>query len=267
MVTLYLLDQEVQPYAVSNAAQLFESENIIFSSRRPTLVPYMDPVVSLASRVLFLFYYMLFPSSRTCEVIVPLAERLYISKGAILPASAFIEIEAGQTIQTYQVLLTLTAHLQGLRWLMHHYRLPMYLLFTFLFWVFELLFMAAAWSILFPSASAASQKGAIKPPRIGGETRLLTRSEDEAEEDLSDHPKRSPAYGKQQAPKDEPAIKDEEHGRPLSEIPIAGTEADDEGDDDDGDDGEGQVDAGFGTSYHEGEIGQIRRRASSSHGD
>ena len=194
---------------------------------------------------------------------VPLAERVYFPKSVPLPGSAFLEIEAGQTLQTYQVSLTLTAQLHGLRWLMHHYRLPMYLFFTFLFWVFELLFMGVAWSFLFPSTTAPTEKEDVRALGVGGKTRLLTKSEEDDEEDLSDHPHRFPTY----ALKNEPAIKDEEDERPLSALPIGDAEADDEHDEDDDDgDGEQRVGAGTGTSYSEGRSGQIRRRAS-GHGD
>ena len=34
------------------------ADNVVFSSRRPALVPYEDPLVSYASRVLFLLYHV-----------------------------------------------------------------------------------------------------------------------------------------------------------------------------------------------------------------
>jgi hypothetical protein len=265
MVALHLLDQDVTPSLQSAARTFanthdgFEGHNVVFSSRRPTLLPYVDPIVSLASRVFFLFYYMLFPSSQTCDMKVYLAERVIFPRGAALPSAAYIEVEAGQDLQTYQVWLTLTAQLRGLRWLMHHYRLPTYIACTLVFWISEVLFMAVAWTVLVSAAGGPREDGRLGIDGKGGtKTRLLAA---EAEDELSDHPHSFPTYGKQPPLKHEPKVKDEQHERLLSEIPVGGAEADDEDDYDD--EPRSQVhDSGIGTSYSEEGSHQIRRRTS-----
>lgn len=273
MVTLHLLQQDASSrllLGTAGASKLLDGQGILFTTRRPTLVPYMDPITSVASRVLLLFYHMLFPSSRICKITVPLAERLSFPTDAVVPASAYLEIEAGQSLQTYQVSLNLTAKLRGLRWLMHHYRLPMYILFTFKFWVLEMLFMGVAWSFLSSFTAPPAEEeddGATDGGRKVGKARLLTKAEEDEEDehsDESDHPHSFPTYGKQPPLKHEPEVKDEEHEKPLSEIPIGGAEADDERDDDD--DGGRQLDSGTGMSYSGEGIGQVRRRTS-HHGD
>ena len=278
MVTIHLLDQDVSPQHTlpipsdhgGSPSDLLDRRRIVFSSRRPALVPYVDPIVSTASRILFLLYHLLRPASITRELTVPLAERVSFSRAITPPAAAYVEIEAGQDLQTYGASLDLTAQLRGLRWLMHHYRSPMYLICTFLFWGFEVVFMGLTWSVLFAGGGVDGPLGGQ-----GGKRRVLTMKEQEEGEeeeegegqeddsDVSDHPHNFPTYGRQPPLKHEPKLKNEEHERPLSEVPVAGAEADDEGDGlDDDDDGDPLLDSGIGTSYSEAAGGQIRRRAS-----
>ncbi|EEU47301.1 uncharacterized protein NECHADRAFT_5671, partial [Fusarium vanettenii 77-13-4] len=151
MISLHMLDSkpdfELQAKAGQHAAEHggFGTTNILFSSRRPALFPYVDPFVSLASRVLFLAYHLFAPGSSSSTMMIPLAERVWFSKGSMVPKSAYIEVEAGQTIQIYHAALQLTAQLRGLRWLMVHYRISTFIAFTFLFWICEIIFMAVAW--------------------------------------------------------------------------------------------------------------------------
>ncbi|KAJ4152707.1 hypothetical protein NW754_004505 [Fusarium falciforme] len=124
MISLHMLDSkadfELQAKAGQHAAEHggFGTTNVLFSSRRPALFPYVDPFVSLASRVLFLAYHLFAPGSSSSTMMIPLAERVWFSKGSMIPKSAYIEVEAGQTIQIYHAALQLTAQLRGLRWLM-----------------------------------------------------------------------------------------------------------------------------------------------------
>lgn len=262
MVSLHLLDMDVSP-TLQDAARRFaddhdqlDGHSILFSSRRPALTPYEDPLVSLASRILFLFYYMLFPGSQKHELSVGLAERVSFAKGAVVPASAYLEVEAGQTLQTYAVSLTLTAQLRGLRWLMFHYRLPTYIFFTLLFWACEVLFMGAAWS--FWSVSLASGNKRLEYSGDERDSDWAAEHMRREREELSDRP----LHLKLESDvKEEDDLEKEEarQTRLLSELPLAGAEADDEYEDDDG------RAAGTGSSYGQqrGRDGAgVRRRAS-----
>lgn len=268
MVTVHLLDQGITP-SLHDAARAFADEHdrfdghrILFTSRRPALVPYMDPIASLASRIFFLAWNVLFPNARTCDMTVPLAERMSIPKGFTLPASAYVEIEAGQTLQTYAVVLTLTAQLSGLRYLMHHYRLPMYIMFTFGFWIAEVIFTGVAWSLLLPVIRPQSQDAGSERLGQGEKTKLLADENYDEGSDLSDHPHSFPTYGRQPPLKHEPEVKEEGTGdhKPLSELPVGGAEADDEDDEDDAQ--RAQRDSGIGTSYSEEGTSNVRRRGS-----
>ena len=273
MVSLYLLDAkdraalavDAQKFANDHAG--FEQSNVLFSSRRPALLPYIDPVVSLASRILFLLYHLIVPAAQTCVLKVPVAERVAFPDSAV-PSWAYVEVEAGQGIQIYSASLTMTAQLSGLRWLMFHYRLLTFITFTMLFWVCEVAFMSVAWAVISSLLGASSGNMDLKGQK--GQRRSTTEgfsdSEDYGEDfegdDGSDYPQQFPTYGSQPALKHEPDVKpEEEHKQPLHEIPVAGEEADDE--DDDGGE-KSALDSGIGTSFSGETSGSVRKRSSRS---
>ncbi|KAF5018474.1 hypothetical protein F66182_9547 [Fusarium sp. NRRL 66182] len=261
MISLHMLDSKddlglrVEAERHASLHNGFETANALFSSRRPALFPYVDPLVSLASRVLFLFYHMFAPGSSTKTMIIPLAERVLFSKDLGVPKSAYVEVEAGQTIQVYNAHLQLTAQLRGLRWLMVHYRISTFLAFTLLFWVFEVTFMGVAWGIWSSAIGLSPGSASTKAQRLGGATY-------NQEDENTDHAETFPTYGRQQPLKYEPDVKEElSPEQPLSEIPRAGADADDE-DEGSFDEDVQHRDSGIGTSYSEEGSSSIRRRAS-----
>lgn len=265
MISLYLLDSrysdtlDVSARKFANDRLDFEQGNVLFKSRRPALIPYVDPVVSLGSRILFLLYHLIVPSSQTCVLNVPVAERVTFPTDSAIPSTAYVEVEAGQGIQIYSASLTMTAQLSGLRWLMFHYRLLTFITFTMLFWVCELGFMVVAWAILSSLLGTSSSSTELKSYRnqrrstTGG---MTDSDENDDGDDASDYPQQFPTYGKQPPLKHEPDVKDEEdHNQPLHEIPIAGEEADDEEE-------EGEPrDSGIGTSYSGEGSSSVRKRS------
>lgn len=270
MVSLYLVKDDDKAYKsdssgrkITDDRQYLETQKVLFKSRRPALMPYEDPILSVAKRVLFMAYYILFPQSQARTMTIQLAERVNFDKSALQPTAAFVEIEAGQDIHIYSSALTLTAQLRGLRWLMFHYRLLTYLAFTFLFWVCEVLFMCLAWLVW--SATATPKDTTIKG---GNFTDGEYDDNDDEYDEYSEKAAGSGASGRQAPIKREPNIKMEEDDEPekaISDIPIGEAEADDEDDFDDEDNDVGEKrrrDLAMGTSYkHEGSD-SVRHRAS-----
>ncbi|KAI9151672.1 Septation protein imp2 [Paramyrothecium foliicola] len=263
MVNLSLLDADVSTLQVRDARQTggrgveFDDRAVVFNSRRPVLLPYVDPMVSWASRVLFLLYHIFLEKSDTCTLTIPLAERVVFSRTSRVPSAAYVEVEAGQTIQIYSAVLTVTAQLRGLRWLMFHYRLTMYVVLTFSFWACEVLFMVLAWTAWVTTMSPISGTGtstmlSTKHKEANVKTEN-TGDEDEMEEpgNVSDRPHVFPTYGRQPPLKHDPQVKREaDLERSMAEIPVAGAEADDE-DEDDVEYDPQRHDSGLGTSYSE----------------
>ena len=295
MVSLHLLDspaaaaKKAQSHVPPHPHSHFEKRTILFSSRRPVIIPYTDPLVSLASRLLFIAYHILFPSSETSALKVPMMERILFARTSLIPGSLFLELEAGQALQVYGVSVTLTARLSGLRWFMYHYMITSFVVLTSLFWMFEMLIAALTWlalsAYLSPGDSLAGAGGsqelvkrergqvAVKPEWPGavatktataGTTTAAaeTTGDDDATsggDELSDTPRSFPSYGRQPPLKYEAEIKTEEPSKLLEDIPTAGTEADDEDEDDAGGP---TLDSGAGTSYSDGSRAAVRRRTS-----
>lgn len=275
MVSLHLIDSRDQNTVGARADEFARSHvgfgvnKVLFSSRRPALVPYADPLVSLTSRILFMGYHLLSSNSQRHTMTVKLAERVSFAKESLKPAAAYIEVEAGQDIQIYNTQLTLTAQLRGLRYLMVHYRLLTYIVFTLLFWFFEVLFMSAAWSAWssYTSMPADGGKLRIKGSAHGDATDSgddLDHDDRGEDDEDGDEVVRSRGfkYGSSKFSKRELGIKGEETPeRSLADIPIAGAEADDE-DDSEEEERKYQATSGKGTSYRKEGTESVRRRAS-----
>lgn len=306
MIALYLLDRpgtatststsppdsDHQPLATTPASLLptpdprsyLSTRRVLHTSHRPALIPYTDPIVSLASRLLFLPGHLLFPSSSrasTASLTIPLAEKLSFpspqqqrqqqqkaSSASAVPTFLFLELQSGQDLRVAAATVTVTAQLSGVRWLMHSYRLSAFLAGTAAFWACEVVFMAAAWVIL--SALLTSATGDQKPPKLdtlgGGKPDSGRRKIDEG--DMSDTERTFPTTSRAPPLKYE-SVKEEgvEVDVDMAELPVAPeAEADDEDDEEEGDEGEGGVwrDSGIGTSYSDAGagIGRVRRRAS-----
>ncbi|KAG5944327.1 hypothetical protein E4U60_006079 [Claviceps pazoutovae] len=266
MVSLYLVRESVKGHRVltngrrmASVQQYLDGETVLFQSRRPALMPYEDPILSAVKRVLFLGYYVLFPGAQARSMTIQLAERINFDKVAAKPTTAVVEIEAGQHIQIYETALTLTAQLRGLRWLMFHYRLLTYTVFTILFWVCEILFMCLAWAVWTTAVTPTSST--VKSGDVS----------DAEDDDYFDRPAKSGSLTqpKQVTVKKELHLKSEDSDDQetlISDIPTVGTEAGDEEEfvekEEDDDFGGDKRVARTATSY-KGEGGEsLRRRAS-----
>ncbi|KAL2258564.1 hypothetical protein VTK26DRAFT_8086 [Humicola hyalothermophila] len=166
-----LISQQLQPTRLDMPAFL-AAHQILHTSTRPAIIPYMDPLASLASRLSLLLYHMLFPRTATAvRLTVPMAEQLKLSPPppsrsrspkVLEGGSLLLEVQAGQTIQVYEASVTFTARLEGLLWFMYTWRTTAFVLFTTVFWVTEVVVMVVvavlAWWRLFaaePEGDAA----------------------------------------------------------------------------------------------------------------
>lgn len=149
MVVLHLLDHDISSSLATvqlpeSGSSLISQDNVIFTSRRPALVVHPGPEVSLVKRLILLPYHVLFPRSQYYTMTVGLAEQVVFPREAKIPKSVYIEVQAGQQLQTYKASITLTAKLRGVRWILHHYRFPAFITLTLGFWGMEMLFAAVA---------------------------------------------------------------------------------------------------------------------------
>lgn len=263
MVDVYLLDSQPASWDTITGRGLgeapFREDHVRLHSRRPAILPYEDPLVGIASRLIFLAYHLIARDTQVLRLDVQMAEKVTLaSQQSRMPTWVFVELLAGQTIETYDATVILTAQLRGLRWLMYHYRLPSFVAATAIFWLAETLFMLAAWlawtRLWVSSGDMPTSFSAPDPP---GPVKTIKKEE----ENLSDIPMTFPTYGTQPSLAYEPGLRDASpERRPEGSLPHD-VEADDEADDD----GRtlAQGDSGIGTSYSElSKTGEVRRRPS-----
>ncbi|GAP88278.1 putative tubulin-tyrosine ligase protein [Rosellinia necatrix] len=254
MVALYAMKSVVTNPSLSfatytNPYQYVTPSNVLFSSRRPVLIPYEDPLVTTASRILFLLYHILFThSSETVKLSIPMGE--LVEFRGVAPLSLLVDVQAGQTLQVYSSTVTLVARLSGVRWFMYNHRILSFLVCTAVFWLAEMVSMGLAWYVLRQlfqdqggRASAVWRKDDPERMKPGDATDherdLALKTEDDVmiKKEASDF--------------------DSEPDTPDTGPQHAG-DADDEGDSDDG-----RGEFGAGTSFHDGRAGgQVRRRVS-----
>ena len=248
----------------------FAGKNIMFTSTRPGLLPYTDPLVSLASRIFFIAYHVLKPHSEYTTLRINLAENLAFPRGAVLPTSVFVEVQAGQSLQVHKASATFAAQLAGLRYFMYYWRVTAFLGFTAAFWVCEVGFMVVTWglaSVLLGGGGKSDGGGAVVKVEEGEQT---VKRDNNEEEGMSPTERTFPSTSKQPPIKYEGRIKQEE-GEAQGIAPDAhpAAEADDEDEDDGELEGEGAAyrDSGIGTSYDDNVSREgVKRRVSGRSG-
>lgn len=268
MVALFAMESRPDNPPLSLRAQPDPYEHVtedkvVFSSRRPVLIPYTDPIVYYASRVLFLLYHVLWPASERLTLSIPMGELVEFRDA--LPMSILLDVQAGQSLQVYSATITLVARLTGVRWAMYNHRILSFVLCTTMFWLCEMLFTGLAFLVVgycFRSPNGPKdedlQDGADKdrsvkrepgtqasPPAgqsSAGPVRAreaLSKDEDEDEGEIYDDRKM-----KEESTEQETLVDQSRHG----------------GDTDDEEDGEEHY-AGRGTAF-DGKGDRLRRRSS-----
>ena len=238
-------------------------ENVVFSSRRPALIPYRDPLVARAARLVFLPYHIFFsPRAETAALSVPMGELVEFRRD--LPLALLLDVQAGQTLQVYAATVTLVARLRGLRWLMYNHRVLSFVAGTALFWFAEMLSMAVAWLLVAHyfagDGGDAGKTGGRGPPPLRGE--LYRGQPGRADPGVKQED--DTAYDEEEKEEKDTEIKDEwEEGTGLETLTelsrrVHSGDADDE---EEGDDAWRESRPGA-SGFHDGKGGSIRRRSS-----
>ncbi|KAI3317729.1 hypothetical protein HD806DRAFT_514120 [Xylariaceae sp. AK1471] len=253
MVALYALNSNPDNpgFAFSMPEDPYEhvtNNNVVFSSRRPALIPYEDPLVSTAARILFLLYHIVFSHvSQTVTLSIPMGELVEFRD--VLPLSILIDVQAGQTLQVYSSTVTLVARLTGIRWFMYNHRILSFWVCTTVFWLAEMVSMGIAWLVLGSVLSGRKSEDVMMKQEAHTRWERQTPTQ---HEETTDH-EQSPTVKTE----DETKIKEESmEQETIERFPRHAGDADDE---DDGEDG--WEESGAGTSFHDGEGGNVRRRS------
>ncbi|KAI0965298.1 putative adipose-regulatory protein-domain-containing protein [Xylaria arbuscula] len=238
--------------------------NVVFASRRPALIPYEDPLVSTASRVLFLLYHIVFSrAAETVALSIPMGELVVPLRSGTLPLSVLVDVQAGPNLQVYSSSMTLVARLTGMRWFMYNHRVFAFVAFVTVFWVAEVVSMGFAWGILRWALSSNQNKRTTLPGAGSGQETgwegaggKYMKDEGEEDDDITVKTEDDDVEIKRETPEPE-TISEPVVGLGLDR-PAA--DADDEGESEDG----WEV-SGTGSGFHDGRSSaqaQVRRRSS-----
>jgi seipin len=284
MLALTLLSPNHNPSLPPTASppSTLEPEAILFTSRRPTLLPYTSPLISLSSRLVSLPLYILGLKSESELLSIPMAELLSFPKGwKNIPAYAMLELRAGQNIQVYDVRVSFKARFSGIRWVMYQHRFLAFVGFTGLFWGAECVSAVLAWVVIQRVFAPKEEQSLVKVEEEEKGDKVVKEEENTDEDpDLSDTPRTFPtSYWRQPPLRYEPKIKDKEYVLEETAIQPLDAEADDEDEDDEeeieeeeevgeeeegstGSRGRSNIDSGIGTSFSEGvDRGGVTRRS------
>ncbi|RYP15142.1 hypothetical protein DL765_005881 [Monosporascus sp. GIB2] len=226
-------------------------DNVVFSSRRPAILPYRDPMVARTSRLLFLPYHIFSPRAETSKLVVPMGELVEFKQA--LPLSILLDVQAGQTLQVYSASITLVARLSGVRWAMYNHRVLSFVVCTTAFWLAEMLSMGTAWLLVAYCVSGRQSGNAVNEQKLAAKARAGLSGM--SREGVAD----KPFYGVKQEDDDDVKVKGEStEQETLVDQPQHGGDADDE---EDGDE-IWKKSRSSASGFYDGKGGSSRRRAS-----
>jgi len=248
-------------------------DNVLHHSRRPSILPYASPIVSLSHTFLHLPWHLLnLRDLDSSHLIVPMFELLSFPRGSRnIPSHARLEIQSTNLLQVYHAKLVFRAKFQGLRYLIYNYRVTAFVLFTTLFYTVSITSMALAWAFI-ASALGKDEEDSWQPKKIkqeGEDNQAKTDPELESgmkiktEDDTEPMTPRALPHAESQPG----AIRDDTNDDDVPEQVGPDEVADDEDDDDDAQEMRGRAfhpDSGIGTSMESEHTtsGLVRRRSS-----
>ncbi|OAP63423.1 hypothetical protein AYL99_02650 [Fonsecaea erecta] len=150
MLDLSLLGSKGVPDAMASWLGNITLENVLYHSRRPAILPYASPILSLSHTVLHLPWHLLnLRDLDRSRLVVPMFEMLVFPRGVRnLPTHARLELQAGSVLQVYDVKLAFRAKFQGMRYWIYNYRITTFVVFTALFYGVSLTSMALGWAVI-----------------------------------------------------------------------------------------------------------------------
>ena len=148
MLDLSLLAPKSMPDVVSNWVGNTTLQDVLHRSRRPAILPYTSPVLSLAHTLVHLPWHLLnIRDLDRSRLAVPMFEMLAFARGTRnIPTHARLEIQSTKILQVYDAMLVFRAKFQGTRYLVYNYRVVSFLLFTMLFYAISFSSLVLGWA-------------------------------------------------------------------------------------------------------------------------
>lgn len=138
------------PASLSSLLPNISSFSIQHHSRRPAILPYESPILSLSHSLLHLPWHVLrFQDLDASTLVVPMFELLSFPRGSRnVPTHIRFEVQSDSILQIYDAKIVFRARFQGIRYLIYNYRILAFLFFTTIFYSISLLTMAVAWTLI-----------------------------------------------------------------------------------------------------------------------
>ncbi|EXJ87675.1 hypothetical protein A1O1_04599 [Capronia coronata CBS 617.96] len=138
------------PNSVTSWLTNITSDNVRYHSRRPAILPYSSPILSISHTFLHLPWHLLnLRDLDASHLVVPMFEKLSFPRGTRhIPTHARLELQSTTVLQVYDVKLAFRAKFQGLRYLIYNYRITAFMIFTAAFYTVSVATMALAWAAI-----------------------------------------------------------------------------------------------------------------------
>jgi seipin len=180
MLDLALLAPKAVPDVLAGWLSNTTLQDVLHRSRRPAILPYSSPILSLSHKALHLPWHLMnLRDLDRSRLVVPMFEMLSYGRGQRnVPTHARLELQSESVLQVYDARLVFRAQFQGLRYLVYTYRVTFYLLFTTLFYLVSVGTMLLGWAVISHIRSSGSDDGrAVKYTGAKGSTSVKTEGE------------------------------------------------------------------------------------------
>ena len=164
MLDLSLLSRPSSSTSASAlSAVLPNTTTTLGHSRRPAILPYQSPLLSVVHEVVSLPWHTFGLKDLDSEILsIPMFEQVSFARGSRnVPVAVKLELQSDQPLQVYSARIVFKARFEGLRYILYNYRILSFLAFTTSFYLVSLTSTSIAWlmiSSLFTTAASEPKK-------------------------------------------------------------------------------------------------------------
>lgn len=155
------------------------SSSTLAHSRRPAILPYQSPFLSITHDLVALPWHTLGLKDLDADILeVPMFELMSFPRGwRNVPGAVKVELQSDQTLQVYSAKVIFKARYEGLRYILYNYRILSFAVFTSCFYMVSLTSTAIAWFMISSFFTSDSAQGEKEP----NERRKIKQEKDDAE--------------------------------------------------------------------------------------
>lgn len=159
---------------------------VLHHSRRPAILPFASPLLSLSHTFLQLPWHSLGLRDLDSDtLVVPMFELVEFPRGSRnIPTHVRLELQSDMVLQVYSAKIVFRARFHGMRYLIYNHRILAFIVFSTVFYVVSILSMSIAWAVIsrrFPSKSgSADGPGRTVKREPGSETGRHVKTEPES---------------------------------------------------------------------------------------